>query len=250
MPIKIINSAVDTLECSFKNAINQESFDRLEILRNKAIETGEDQILNLGQILALSKPYGSRGFRYLATNEDFFILLSPAKTFPDAYIQMNAIGLYEKGPRDQYEYLRKNICSGGEPSEATVSRIDLCADIQGFEPTEFDRKRFVTRARNKKGIWEENATGETFTGFFFGKKNMAFRLYNKSIEIKKSGNLWIIERWNKNGYDPEIPVWRIEYQLRREKLRELNIKTVSDALDSLDSLWTYSLSWCSLKVAQ
>lgn len=62
-------------------------------------------------------------------------------------------------------------------------------------------------------------SGRTFTGFGWGAGAVVARMYLKTREIVKSGKLWMVPIWKRGGYRGG-PVWRLEFQLRRELLKE------------------------------
>lgn len=62
-------------------------------------------------------------------------------------------------------------------------------------------------------------SGKLFTGFSWGAGAVVARLYLKTREIQKTQKLWFHEVWKKGGWKCG-PVWRMEFQLRRELLKE------------------------------
>lgn len=90
-----------------------------------------------------------------------------------------------------------------------------------------------------------------FTGFAFGRGRISARLYDKTAEIVSSRKGWFRAVWRKRGLDEEAPVWRLEFQLRREALREFETSDEGGTLDvatwdalsgQLDQLWTHLTS--------
>jgi hypothetical protein len=119
------------------------------------------------------------------------------------------------------------------PHHEQVSRVDLFADIawsKRFYPG--DAERFVTRAKSKLVYYD----GSNVSGFVFGKGKIMARVYNKALEAHKLGKIWFFDLW---GVDENGQVWRVEFQLRREALKELTIETFGDLMNSLQALWDY-----------
>lgn len=54
------------------------------------------------------------------------------------------------------------------------------------------------------------------------------------------------EVWGKR-LDPSAPVWRLEFQLRREVLAECSLTTPEDAVALRQNLWAYAMRWLSLR---
>ncbi|MGE4400669.1 MAG: hypothetical protein AB7F61_03195, partial [Desulfobulbus sp.] len=119
-------------------------------------------------------------------------------------------------------------------------------------------------------------TNRKFSGITIGSGDMMFRAYDKVMELKKkratNKQQVFAEIWGVNKYDDE-PVTRLEYQIRRPRLREFadvsqitpitenqegnrerkpkynaadlkgnQIDTVADLVNSLKSLWAYLTS--------
>ncbi len=106
--------------------------------------------------------------------------------------------------------------------------------------TQGDDERVITRSR-WSAVFKEN---RKITGFQYGKGDIVVRIYDKVTELLKPENseklLFFREKW---GFFPESCT-RIEFQLRRKALKEFNINTFSDALNSVDDLWNYlTTSW-------
>jgi len=102
-----------------------------------------------------------------------------------------------------------------------VSRIDVYADVQGWEPTLADHGRFMARAISRRA-WEQNAEdrrrqilmeGRTFCGFTFGHGDVVGRIYDKTRQLKKRQETWLslrvplpadANRWRW----PVAPAWK------------------------------------------
>jgi hypothetical protein len=130
------------------------------------------------------------------------------------------------------------VTNEGLPVRWAVSRIDLHADVQGWEPSGNDRHRFVCRAK-MLATYEDD--GE-LSGFTFGKrssKSINGRIYDKTREIAKNGHDWWPEVWGVRC-DPDRPVWRIEFELHRSVLKEMGLEDPYGTLASTGRLWAYA----------
>ncbi|OOZ77339.1 hypothetical protein BOW50_08365 [Solemya velum gill symbiont] len=79
------------------------------------------------------------------------------------------------------------------------------------------------------------------------RSDLSARLYNKTIELEKSGKDYMHEIWSDQGWDGEQDVWRLEFQFRRDALRRLGIKTFDELLQYLGGLWQYATTdWLRL----
>lgn len=122
-----------------------------------------------------------------------------------------------------------------------IKEIHLATDIQGYEftPLDFYRIKTLSRTRTVFSEDEKNSyfTNQRFTGMTFGKGDLMLRIYNKTAEINKNKKKGFIEvlKWQHNeNFNPDLNVWRIEGQIRRDKLKELALGDIN--LDSLDSV--------------
>ena len=134
----------------------------------------------------------------------------------------------------------------GQANQAVCSRVDVYADFQGWVPRSEDYDSFVTRSRRNTCHIAVHHDGRRFTGFTFGRDAMVARLYDKSLEITQSRKDWMREIWA-DRYDPSAPVWRLEFQLRRQVLAECLLTKPRDVLDQRPSLWAYAMQWLSLR---
>ncbi|HEX2681686.1 MAG TPA: hypothetical protein VHQ03_10375, partial [Candidatus Dormibacteraeota bacterium] len=123
---------------------------------------------------------------------------------------------------------------------------DIYVDFQGWVPKPDDYQRFV--ARSRKNTWHTavHHDGRLFTGFTFGRDSMVARLYDKSLEISQSGKVWMRDVWT-NARNGTLPVWRLEFQLRRQVLKECGVDTPEGAIEQRSELWSYATEWLSLR---
>ncbi len=126
------------------------------------------------------------------------------------------------------------------------SRVDIYCDFQGWVPQPRDYDRFVTRSRRNTAHIAIHHDGRRFTGFTFGHDAMVARLYDKTVEIRHSGKEWMRAVWAES-LDPSKPVWRLEFQLRRELLAQCSLQQPQDGLGKRQDLWTYATRWLSLR---
>ena len=75
------------------------------------------------------------------------------------------------------------------------------------------------------------------------------RLYDKTQEIKKSHKDYLKPLWQQVGWDGELPVWRLEFQYRRELLDQFGVTKLASVLHHLNGLWNYAtVEWLRLVV--
>lgn len=143
-----------------------------------------------------------------------------------------------------------------------VSQVHLCADIAGWDVSVCDWEHtFLSRARTRVDRAEVPAevaggapvavyAGRRLATLEFGSHGSALScsIYNKSLEIKKSGKLWFQDIWKRHGWDGESEVWRVEFRWKREALHEIKQKDVFHGIETIEELgrtgrlsylWTY-----------
>jgi hypothetical protein len=113
---------------------------------------------------------------------------------------------------------------------------------------EWDRTAWVTRA---SGIDTYSENG-IFTGWVVGRAGvMLGRLYNKLLQAKKIGSDYLLGLWREAGRNDDEPVWRMEFQIKRDVLAQMQIAPLSSVLTNLDGLWSYATTdWLRLAIPQ
>lgn len=324
----IVGKGIDTLELHTKVSVGSWTGGKLEALFQLAQATQSEQAFEAAGVELLVQPRMIKG-GWLLKNpaSDVVVRVKPeaGNDEPAITVELHAAVLWARGWRESGELARR-ICvelCGTEEVDLQVTRVDLCADFQGWQPTPEDREQFVSRAK-KRGRYseshvephwdqpdwieatakravligrqiqkassieerqrllevllhapEERATSTeyeigrlSFTGFAFGLgHHLSARLYNKSRECRVSRKGWFSEIWRRsagyrapNGHGTvngkmraHYDVWRLEFQLRREALREftvnveggwIDLSSWDDCAENLDNVWRYlSLHW-------
>jgi hypothetical protein len=130
---------------------------------------------------------------------------------------------------------------------AMVSRIDLAADfVSNLAMDSWPRTAWVTRATEIHSY----AKDQVFTGWTVGMGGIiSARLYNKVEEIFYSSKPWVMNLWQKVGWIPGETVWRLEFELKRDFLKERGLSGLDSVLDHLNGLWSYATTeWLRLTV--
>jgi hypothetical protein len=104
---------------------------------------------------------------------------------------------------------------------AKLSRADVHIDYQGgYAPSlsnvSEELRCFIRPGKTKGALYFQ---GSRPTGYAFGKGHVQARPYNKTLETKEIANdsyAALLLAKNGEGYDPELDVWRLELQRRRE----------------------------------
>ena len=244
-------TGIDSLYVSFRGDLRSEVAGVLEGLKEKAQEEGQPEVLDLpGTTKALVLASGWGRYRYRLRCDGFDVFFGSGTGLPTVYVRLLSSLIHEVGPANALAEV--NLFINGPliavVDEIRCSRVDMYTDFQGWEPRPEDYQRFVVRSwknTSHMAIHHDGAR-RRFTGFTFGRDAMVARLYDKSLEITHSGKDWMREVWGEE-MNPALAVWRLEFQLRRQLLRECGIDTPEQVIDRRIQLWKYSTQWLSLR---
>ncbi|HFK1531038.1 TPA: hypothetical protein ACGXM6_004853 [Bacillus cereus] len=137
-------------------------------------------------------------------------------------------------------------------TDTKLSRIDVCVDSDETPFTKYDLEKVVTRARGKVNhfVNDEYYNGSEFSGFTIGRGDpLLARIYNKTLEVKKSQKLWFYDLWREHLWDDIKSVWRVEFQIRRKCLKEFGVSSIEDFILKENNIWSYlTIEWLTLKI--
>jgi len=206
-----VGSKLDFDDLAFQQALRQED-------RALAYEP-----IKLGSREFLLRPHGGHPYKFVIHDEDFEIRFTE-RMQPNFYVRFLSKGLWIKGVA-QLENDLKDIFESLNLKplrEEGVSRADWAFDYHLPNP-DFRIDHFVSKA-NKDSTWRNVGEVETLT---FGKGDTVVRVYDKVAEIEQqSDKSWFHQLWGL-----KTDVWRIEVQVRRERLRLGGINTLRDLHD-------------------
>jgi hypothetical protein len=245
----VLAAGIDSLYVSFKGEVDAARLDDIELLKVRAQEAGQPQlVLSPRDRKALVQASGWGSYRYWLRCGDFDVFVGRGRSLSAVYTRIASEFIHEVGPLDALADLKSFVGSLllGQTEQTVCSRADIYTDFQGWVPRSEDYDRFITRSRRNTCHIAVHHDGRRFTGFTFGRDAMVARLYDKSLEIVQSGKAWMREVWG-DRRDPSTPVWRLEFQLRREVLGECSLSKPEDVLAQRASLWAYAMRWLSLR---
>lgn len=280
-PARVVAHGIDTLHVSVWCHIADTVRSRLAALRDQAEASGV--VIGSGDLRWTLAPHGRRGgYRYLLEGPACSIAIRGRDLEDQAsvFVELRSAWLWRYGPRRCMAELLRVLRAWGPssqewPPRVTVARVDLAADVQGWAPSGEEltaplglapvwvsrtvaRTRYAepvkagTRAKDL-GADALHLRGRRFTGYSFGSGDLLCRIYDKIAEVKKSGKRWIGAVWEAGGADPAEGVWRVEFQLRGDAIRELVVAVCDPRaqavaarstdwhviLLALDGLWSY-----------
>ena len=184
---------------------------------------------------------------YVLVDNSFHIQLASHKaiSIPMAYVQISSEYLCHVEPLEAEKHLQGILCQLGEIDSPNVSRIDLFVDFASNENMEgWHRTAWVTTANHTA----QHADRADFTGWSIGAGGpIMARLYDKRKESIKSKKTYLEPLCRENGWDGEMPVWRLEFQFRSEVLKQCGLSGLRTILENLNSLWQYGTTdWLKL----
>jgi len=246
--LRVLASGVDRLEVSVRGSLRNEVLLELEAAKAEAQRTREPEpyLFAGSERVFLVQAGGRRAYPYVLVSADIVLMVRPNGELPPVRADMLSAYLHEVGAEVACAEVGE-LARGAlfvVPPELVVSRVDVYADVQGWELGLRDAERFVSRARKRT----THTVGQRFTGYVFGEGGpMLARLYDKTAEIGRRGQAWLPERWGER--EDEGPVWRLEYQYRRRVLAEFGAGHPADVLSKLGDLWRHGTGeWLTLRV--
>lgn len=249
----ILRAGTDSLYLSYAGSLldfYEQTLEELKILaQSEEVESRAEAYFLLVDHSFEVLGKGRGRFPFVLTDNWFHLQLSRAQSqkLPLAYVQVSSELLTRSGVPNVVTTLNNVVkVLAGKVIHPTVSRVDLCVDFVTEENLEaIPQCHWITRACDQSRYYDERR----FSGFTFGHRSvMSCRLYNKSIEIKKSKKNYLIPLWQAAGWDGEADVWRLEFQFNRTVLNEFRVDSVPDLQAQMNSLWCYAThAWLQLK---
>jgi hypothetical protein len=236
---------------SVRGLLDERVLSELEAARDEAKSSGDLVRYEVAGAAFLVRGHGARGYSCVLTCSDMDLKLGAGPEFPSGSVELRSSFLHAVGPAGAVERVL-NVLTGFYASapKLSVSRVDLYADVQGWELELSDLRRFVSLGR-ARGLYSPEgevwARGRRLTGFRFGRDKIVARIYDKSLEVQVSGKKWMWDVWGPEA-DRLLPIWRVEYECKRAFLRDYELTGVGETLMALQDLWSYLTGdWLSFR---
>lgn len=216
---------------------------------------------------------GTRFYTYRLKSGDISLLFNRRKEdgkIPNCRLEIGSLSCWSPGFYAIYNRVITFLSlHGGKVTKERVSEVHLAADFVGTDIKTIaldNRERWIALARKDSvygGLrvrkvddepdqdelaFDLHHTNRKFSGLNIGSGDMMLRIYDKVTELKRTRATHkqqvFSEIWGVEVYD-DRPVTRVEYQIRRPKLRLFadqeghQIDTVHDLVHALKSLWAY-----------
>lgn len=190
--------------------------------------------IHIGNLKFIPQNYSTRQFRYVylvfniyEKNEIATIVCNPLSKILDCRLHQVKLSNWVLYQNNRHNYLKwiKEAING---KFLSLSRLDLCVDMVGFDFYGFIKNYHDNKIREKKPkeVTEhyKKYDGESiYTGISWGSKlsDWTAKIYDKIREIQEqSGKLYILDYFKENGIDVEKEkVWRYEFSITSLKDR-------------------------------
>lgn len=251
---KVLVCGIDTLSLAIDvRWQNEEFFEYLEAIKQIAAQYNKP----LTVFLDLYDPpnespfriynHGTQGYRWLISNAQYALQIGnwtrpKKKGRPSVLATVRSETLWALGINGSVRQLQELLLKAGAAiSKIKVSRVDPCVDILlpeiAWQGNLVDHR--VTRSRYFAQYYSNNI----LTGIAIGKGKLSARLYDKPLEILQQSpeKQWFYKIWDiAPGNIPEgCRIIRVEFQIRREALKELGIDSFADLIQKAPQLWAY-----------
>ncbi len=226
--MKSVLMGIDTLQVAYFLAAGpacKVDFSALAVERERVRSSkGKDPaVVQLGDWEFLLAGHGTgSGYPFLITNSDFRIEFGE-KNSPSFFVTYSSEALWREGAIILHQRFMDWAAEMGllPVRSESVGRVDFTFDYH-LPENPFEENVFVSQA-TKDSQHREHGKVQTFT---FGKGDIVLRVYDKVAEIRQqSSKVWFFDLW---GVDKDV--WRIEWQVRKEPLRERGIRSFDDLL--------------------
>lgn len=184
-------------------------------------------------------------------------------------VEFSGAQIAELDPRRAVEIARRIADGLGTREGERVRRLDLCADVAGWDLGETDGEAWVKPQRARlaqldaaaleKGERPELRTyrrGSRMTGFHLcpgGDLQLVVYDKREELQIRADKREGEEARWQAAGWTDDEPVTRVEFRLRGAVLHELEdptgagLRDGDNAIEHLDRIWAYcSREWVRL----
>ena len=261
MEAKILSSGVDSLVIGFliSKYRDDEAFVKLKEAKDKAGEKlfggkgakvswfGRDFVVSAG---------GTKGYDWVLQDADVAVRIARkanrGTVYPEVYVTFRAEYLWREGYVGAVKDFEGWLATWAVIEGDKVSRCDLSMDVQTDLPEIDLTTEVTTRAGNKVDYYEGcegYVSGRRRTGYTIGSGALRGRIYDKCEEIEKSQKEWFRDIWSANGWDGESIVTRVEFQARRDFLKEMSVGSFLSLCERLEDMWRYyTRDWLRIRV--
>ena len=248
--VRSLKYGVDTLVVAINvRWVSDNMFKYLEQLKNEAkLGVGECPGILMTEDKSDKWPFnikahGVRGYEWLLDSREFTLRIGNWKapeSRPSVMAEIGSETLHARGPGDAVNRIIGLLDDAGASIiSVRGSRVDLYVDILLPESLwSLDLMKFaVKRASDVTPHFRH----DHLTGISIGKGIISARIYDKVLEIKQqSKKFWMFDDvWRIDKVPEGWKIIRIEFQMRREGIKEMGLDTLDDFLENIKNVWAY-----------
>lgn len=242
--IRVVGSGLDIIYIGFHGELREDLPERLENKKRKSqsnlteiasVEKAKAQI-DIGDQTFKVSSSGESPYYFVVENGSYRIKIVQRNIvqFPPVYVEIKSDYIMDVGEDKAVDNARKIVEEIlVEIEHEKVSKVEMYCDLVGVNLSQEDLEKFVSRARID-ATYREN---KKFTGFLFGTGKIIGKVYNKSLELKKSHKEYMYDAWEDVGKDETV--WRVEFELKRKILKEYSIESYDEFKEKSGDLWKY-----------
>lgn len=239
---KILSSTVDTIRQLYKGVLKADVLQKLQ----ECYDTHTNFTTSKGVEFAVGGAMVG-GYKYKLQNNDIGLIVLVKHRYhdekldaPHLKIDLSSKLIESLDPVETQQYLDKIASYWLNDPHPTGCAVHMASDIQGWKPPGDFLSRFVCRSKRisvNTGISQMSMeAGEIATTYNYGQsllfgtaRALQCAIYNKTAEAKYRGKLHYWEAlWGRLGgdepftsaYDPEQPVWRVEFRFHQSVIKE------------------------------
>lgn len=252
--LSFLRTGIDSLYVSLPGELTKESSIRLEELKLLA-KSPDHETTTLAQLefedhIFEVNAKGRGVYAYVLRNNWFEIQVSKlgAELLPLMFVKISSELLTLKPLSFITEVLFRIASTlGSHDKVINLSRVDLCADFVTSYPFHtISDNDWVTRARQINNY----SVSRHYSGCSIGQGGkISARLYDKTLELQIKPRDYLEDIWRECKWNGSDKVWRLEFQFRRELLKELSVPSYPDLETGLSGLWHYATKeWLRLSI--
>ena len=246
---------IDTIKIGIGNQWNVEPHDMLKALQENVRENPNNYQYDLGGKIWAILPYGRKKYKYGLQHGQLSLFFSEEEYSPEtpnvmaeAYPQAIA-GQTLNSLQNEINIALAEL--NGDPIWTKISELHITTDTHVPEPLSIHdiydhnyQPKWITRARKVQAITDHQQDverlinrGATLQSLRYGGSILHVRIYNKKDELKAHPEKnWEITLWN-NPYAQHVT--RVEFQIRREKLKCFGVNASHKLTGQIPGIWKY-----------
>jgi hypothetical protein len=158
-------------------------------------------------------------------------------------VEIGSISCWTRGIHDVFAYIELLFnLNKGYVLKKIINRVDMAVDFVGLDirKTEIcDRDKWVKQALDYR-IYGRGLRDNSAAFGFCSRSVISLRVYDKLLELQDNpAKLAIFKAIWGIPQDQEKPVTRVEYQLRKDALKEFKAQKYDDFINKIQGIWDY-----------